>query len=85
MQVQVLSHPPYKKVNMSTELNLIKSYLEDAHRIAAKWQQDVYAVEGDSALFRKLSAYLTPNLQHWISGAQAGNVKDLEETLSKKS
>jgi hypothetical protein len=68
---------------MSTELNLIKSYLEDAHRIAAKWQQDVYAVEGDSALFRKLSAYLTPNLQHWISGAQAGNVKDLEETLKK--
>ena len=68
---------------MSAELNLIKSYLEDAHRIAAKWQQDVYAVEGDSALFRKLSAYLTPNLQHWITGAQAGNVKDLEETLKK--
>jgi len=69
---------------MSTELNLIKSYLEDAHRIAAKWQQDVYAVEGDSVLYRKLSTYLTPNLQHWISGAQAGNIKDLEETLKQK-
>ena len=66
---------------MSTELNLIKSYLEDAYRIAAKWQQAEYAANGDSALFRKLSAYLTPNLQHWIDGAQAGNIKDLEETL----
>jgi hypothetical protein len=74
-----------KKVDMNNELALIRSYLEDAHRIAAKWQQDVYAVEGDSALYRKLNAYLTPNLQHWITGAQAGNIKDLEETLSKKS
>ena len=69
---------------MSQELNLIKSYLEDAHRIAAKWQQDEYAAHGDSALFRKLNAYLTPNLQHWLTGAQAGNIKDLEETLKQK-
>jgi hypothetical protein len=66
---------------MLQELNLIKSYLEDAHRLAAKWQQDEYAAHGNSMLFRKLSAYLTPNLQHWITGAQAGSIKDLEETL----
>ena len=69
---------------MPPELNLIKSYLEDAHRLAAQWQEAVYVAEGDSALYRKISAYLTPNLQHWISGAQAGNVKDLEETLKQK-
>jgi hypothetical protein len=69
---------------MSQELSLIKSYLEDAHRIATQWQQAEYAAHGDSALFRKLNAYLTPNLQHWITGAQAGNIKDLEETLKQK-
>ena len=70
---------------MPPELNIIKSYLEDAHRTAAQWQQAEYAANGDSALFRKLNAYLTPNLQHWITGVQAGNIKDLEETLSKKN
>jgi hypothetical protein len=70
---------------MLQELNLIKSYLEDAHRLAAKWQQAEYAAHGDSPLFRKLSAYLTPNLQHWIIGAQAGSIKDLEETLKNNT
>ena len=68
---------------MPSEIELIKSHLQDAHRIAAQWQAKVLDTEGDSALYRKLSAYLTPNLQHWISGVQAGNVKDLEETLKK--
>ena len=68
---------------MPTELELIKAHLEDAHRLAAQWQARVLEQEGDSALHRKLSAYLTPNLRHWISGVQAGNVKDLEETLKK--
>lgn len=69
---------------MPPELNLIRSYLEDAHRIATQWQEAVYAAEGDSALYRKISAYLTPNLQHWITGAQAGNIKDLTETFMQK-
>lgn len=68
---------------MPTELEMIKLHLEDAHRIAVQWQAKVLSTEGDSALHRKLSAYLTPNLRHWIDGVQAGNVKDLEETLKK--
>ncbi len=69
---------------MPPELNLIRSYLQDAHRLATQWQQAEYAAHGDSALFRKLSAYLTPNLQHWVTGAQAGSIKDLEQHLTQE-
>ena len=85
MGVQVLSYPPYKKVKMSSELNLIRSYLADAHNIALRWQQSEFEANGDTPLFRKLKAYTVPGLAHWINGAQAGNVKDLTEHFEREN
>lgn len=48
-------------------------------------QSEVQAAEGDSDLLRKFSFYLTPNLNHWINGEQAGNVKDLRSVLASRT
>jgi hypothetical protein len=62
----------------------IENHLGIALNIAQQMQTEVQQTEGDSDLFRKLSMYLTPNLNHWINGAQAGNMKDLKETLTRR-
>jgi len=62
----------------------IDMHLQAAFRAAAEMQAVVSESEGDSDLFRKLAFYLTPNLNHWINGAQAGSMKDLGELLSKR-
>jgi hypothetical protein len=62
----------------------IDMHLQNAFRAAVEMQAIVSDSEGDSDLFRKLSFYLTPNLNHWINGGQAGGMKDIEALLSKR-
>lgn len=66
--------------NLSTEkyISLIKSQLQTALVMAQQMQAEVITTEGDTDLNRKLDNYLIPNLIHWISGPQGGNIKDLE-------
>jgi len=47
-------------------------------------QKHLLETEGDSDLHRKVSAYLTPNMQHWLAGRQAGNIVDLKETMARR-
>jgi hypothetical protein len=69
---------------MQESLEQIRQHLEIALAIAQRWQVEVQNTEGDSDLFRKLAFYLTPSLAHWINGAQAGGMKDLEETFARR-
>lgn len=62
----------------------IKANLDAAFGSASALVSHVYTTEGDSDLHRKLAFYLLPSLNHWINGAQAGNMKDLETTLAKR-
>jgi|SRR5690606_29642644 len=62
----------------------IDDHLSMALNLAQKMQELVLETEGDSDLNRKLAFYLIPNLTHWIVGAQAGNMKDLKETLARR-
>ena len=62
----------------------IDAHLQNAFRAAAEMQALVSESEGDSDLFRKLAFYLTPNLNHWINGGQAGGMKDIDALLSKR-
>jgi hypothetical protein len=62
----------------------IEANLEMALVNAEQLQQHVVSAEGDSDLNRKLAFYLIPALKHWVWGAQAGNVRDLKETLARR-
>jgi hypothetical protein len=62
----------------------INDGLEKALANALHLQQHVHATEGDSDLYRKLAFYLTPSLQHWLSGPQGGSMKDLNDLLDKR-
>jgi hypothetical protein len=62
----------------------IASHLETALQLAVQMQQLTMDSEGDSDLYRKLAFYLTPNLNHWVSGSQAGNIKDLRELFARR-
>lgn len=62
----------------------IKTQLNDALTTAQVLANTVRADEGDSDLLRKLESYLIPSLNHWINGAQAGNVTDLSVLLTKR-
>lgn len=65
-------------------VELIRKNLENALFIADELQGTVYRTEGESDLHRKLTAYLMPNLEHWMHGVQAGNIKDLEDLIEKR-
>jgi len=74
-----------------TEDDVIKKFIEDidvalntALVNAQHLQQSVQKTEGDSELYRKLAFYLVPNLNHWVSGAQAGSVKDLKDLMARR-
>lgn len=76
---------------MPIDNDRLKVYIEDingalklAFDNARRLQAEVQNTEGDSDLFRKLSMYLTPNINHWITGEQAGNVKDLKSVLEQR-
>lgn len=63
----------------------IQNHLEYALDVAKRMQDEVQTSEGDSELFRKISYYLTPNLNHWINGSQSGSIKDLEALLKSRA
>lgn len=69
---------------MPKELDQIKKHLQSALDLSQAWQTKVQTEEGDTDLTRKLAFYLTPNLNHWLHGQQAGNMKDLEELFKKR-
>jgi hypothetical protein len=62
----------------------IEDHLKTALANAQMLQAHILETEGDSDLHRKLAFYLTPALIHWVDGAQAGNMKDLKETLNRR-
>lgn len=65
-------------------IDSIEDHLKSAAAIAQNMKDVVQQMEGDSDLYRKLSFYLCPNLIHWITGMQAGNMKDLKETVARR-
>lgn len=62
----------------------IAHHLNVALQCALHMQGLVASTEGDSDLHRKLAYYLIPNLNQWINGVQAGNVRDLHELLARR-
>lgn len=62
----------------------IEDHLKTAAAIALHLQTYVLQTEGDTDLFRKLSYYMVPNLNHWIDGSQAGSIKDMKEALAQR-
>lgn len=69
---------------MQEDINEINSNLLLALQRAQVLQAKIFAEEGDSELHRKLSSYLVPNLTHWLTGAQAGSIKDLTTTVERR-
>jgi hypothetical protein len=65
-------------------VDTLDSHLKSALMTAQSMQAEVQKTEGDSDLLRKISMYLVPNLDHWINGLQAGNVKDLKAVLEER-
>jgi len=63
-------------------VKVIDTSLKTAQQHALKLRHVVQQQEGDSDLYRKIEFYTVPNLTHWIEGLQAGNVKDLFDTLN---
>lgn len=70
---------------MQDEINKINNAMFAALTEAQSLQKKVYEMEGDSDLYRKLSNYLVPNLHHWVTGNQAGSLKDLSETIERRN
>jgi len=66
-------------------VDCLQDHLNSALMSAKAMQAEVQKTEGDSDLFRKVSMYLTPNLDHWINGLQAGNIKDLKMVLEERT
>lgn len=62
----------------------IEDHLRTALKLAQMMEADIQESEGDSDLFRKVSFYLVPSLNHWLIGAQAGNIKDLRDCLARR-
>lgn len=89
MRVRIPHRRPIKNNMQDPELNryidIIDNHLKDALSISLQIQEYVMKLEGDSDLFRKVAFYLTPYLNHWIQGAQAGSIKDLKETLERRT
>lgn len=71
--------------NIKTLVDTIDSSLQTARLVAMQLQNYVLETEGDSDLYRKLAYYLSPTLNHWLEGAQAGNIKDLRELLARRA
>jgi len=69
---------------MKNYVDNIEDHLKTALAIAQLLQAHILETEGDSDLHRKLAFYLTPALIHWVAGAQAGNMKDLKESLARR-
>lgn len=62
----------------------VEDHLNTALANAVLLQKHIQETEGDSDLYRKVSFYLIPTLNHWLHGAQAGSMKDLRDALNKR-
>lgn len=71
-------------ITKRTVIASIETHLQAALGDAINLQAHVMAEEGDSDLYRKIAFYLVPSLQHWITGVQAGNMKDLGTLLTER-
>lgn len=69
---------------MQDELNQLHNSLFIALQKAQAMQAKVFEEEGDSDLHRKFANYLIPNLNHWLTGSQAGGIKDLTDILARR-
>lgn len=69
---------------MQDELNQLHNSMFIALQKAQAMQAKIFEEEGDSDLNRKFTHYLIPNLTHWLTGGQAGGIKDLTETLARR-
>ena len=76
---------PVSNESLKTYIDQLEGHLKLALSMTIVMQNEVQANEGDSDLLRKFSFYLTPNLNHWINGEQAGNVKDLRSVLASRT
>lgn len=79
-----MSDPKHTSEAIQNYLDHYEYHLNVALQNVQHMMQAVLASEGDSDVHRKLQMYTVPNLTHWISGAQAGNVKDLKETFARR-
>lgn len=70
---------------LKTYIDNIDSALRSALTLSQQLQSEIQTTEGDTDLFRKLAMYLTPNMNHWIDGLQAGNVRDLRLVLEQRT
>lgn len=77
-------HTETRIMNYREQIEVIEHLLREAHTHAQILSQDVHREEGDSDLARMLDLYLTPNLQWWITGNQAGNIKYLNDMLDRR-
>ena len=75
---------PISNDELKEYIDDIYSHLEYVFAITQRMEEKIKNEEGDIDLFRKLSFYLTPNMNHWLNGMQTGNVKDLRETLERR-
>jgi hypothetical protein len=66
------------------EVLSLRNKLEEALLEATMLRDRLLIDEGESDMYRKLAYYTVPNLQHWLTGAQAGNMKDLNELLEAR-
>lgn len=62
----------------------IEYHLQTALTLAQDMQTVTFTAEGDSDLNRYLACYLVPGMNHWLTGAQAGNMKNLKELFERR-
>lgn len=62
----------------------IHEHLISAWNLSQRLQDEVFRQEGDSDLHRYISNYLRPNMKHWISGEQPGNMRFLDELFARR-
>ena len=75
---------PIDNEKLKTHIDAIRTHLSNALSAAQQAQAEIQTIEGDSDLFRKFAFYLVPNLNEWVNGLQAGNVKDLQSVLEQR-
>lgn len=71
-------------VSLKNYRNNIELHLQNALALAENMRHVSTVTEGDSDLTRYLGCYLIPALNHWLTGAQAGNMKNLAELFERR-
>lgn len=66
---------------MSENFQQLQYHLVMAYNAAVRMANEEYPDADPKAVGRALRSYTLPNLKLWIDGAQAGNIKHLDELL----